>query len=54
MRYCFIQKRKVYGCDHYDCNRQTGSRQYGTKIEGMRWCAVYKRHVYSCDHDECN
>ena len=54
MRYCFIAKMKVYGCDHYECNRKTGSSQYGTKINGMRWCAVRGTHVYSCDHYECN
>ena len=54
MRYCFVQKSKVYSCDHYDCNRQTGSSECGTKIEGMRYCIVGKTHVYSCDHYECN
>lgn len=54
MRYCFVAKSKVYGCDHYNCNRQTGSASYGTKIGGMRWCAKAGTHVYSCDHYECN
>jgi len=54
MRYCFRRGAKVYGCDHYNCNRQTGSGSYGTQVGGMRYCIVRKTHVYSCDHNECN
>lgn len=53
MHYCFVQKTKVYGCDHYDCNNKD-DRDVGTKISGMRYCLVYKKHVYSCDHADCN
>jgi len=58
MHYCFVYKKKVYSCDHYDCNNKRNSdgseREVGTKIEGMKYCLVAKAHVYSCDHSQCN
>lgn len=54
MHYCFVAKKKVYGCDHYDCNNRDSGKTYGTKVQGMMWCKVTNRHVYSCDHYECN
>lgn len=50
MNYCFRAKKRVYGCDHYQCS--VGAKNhYGT---GMRYCHVVKRDVYSCGHYECN
>lgn len=54
MKYCFVAKKEVYSCDHYDCNRNGSDKKYGSKINGMRWCQVTKSHVYSCDHYDCN
>lgn len=47
MKYCFIQKEKVYGCDHHRCHNN------GSTINGMIWCRVQNCHVYGCDHYEC-
>ena len=52
MRYCFVAKKKVYSCDHANCNAG-GSRNYGTKVSGMKYCAEAGKHVYSCDHYRC-
>ena len=48
MIYCRIRNTKVYSCDHYICNKQSGS-----KTRGMIYCQIAKREVYSCDHSEC-
>lgn len=50
MNYCFRAKKRVYGCDHYQCS--VGAKNhYGT---GMRYCHIAKRDVYSCGHYKCN
>lgn len=48
MKYCYIQQRKVYSCDHDRC------RNGGSTVRGMKWCKVMGRNVYSCDHADCN
>jgi Zn ribbon nucleic-acid-binding protein len=48
MRYCKVEKRKVYSCDCPQCNGQDRLEH-----QGMHYCRVRDTYVYGCDHSEC-
>lgn len=50
MHVCLKTGRKVYGCDHYNCQRAAAN---DSSYKGMNWCYRHKKRVYSCNHYEC-
>lgn len=47
-KYCKVQGKYVYSCDHAKCNGQDPKEH-----QGMKYCKVQKKYVYGCNHYEC-